>query len=90
HGKIVPQTEVRIVDPHTGAELPPGQAGEITIRSPGVFRGYWQRDEATRAVLHNGFLRTGDIGQVSPDGYLQWQGRIKEMIKVSGYSVFPE
>ena len=55
-----------------------------------MFRGYWQRDEATRAVLHNGFLRTGDIGQVSPDGYLQWQGRIKEMIKVSGYSVFPE
>jgi len=90
HGKIAPQTEVRIVDPHTGAELPPGQAGEITLRSPGVFRGYWQRDEATRAVLHNGFLRTGDIGQVSPDGYLQWQGRIKEMIKVSGYSVFPE
>lgn len=90
HGKIVPQTEVRIVDPHTGVELPPGQAGEITIRSPGVFRGYWQRDEATRAVLRNGFLHTGDIGQVSPDGYLQWQGRIKEMIKVSGYSVFPE
>ncbi|KHK57219.1 AMP-dependent synthetase [Ralstonia sp. A12] len=90
HGKIVPQTEVRIVDPHTGAELPPGQAGEITIRSPGVFRGYWQRDEATRAALQNGFLRTGDIGQLSPDGYLQWQGRIKEMIKVSGYSVFPE
>ena len=90
HGKIVPQTEVRIVDPHTGAELPPGQAGEITIRSPGVFRGYWQRDEATRAALQNGFLHTGDIGQLSPDGYLQWQGRIKEMIKVSGYSVFPE
>ena len=90
HGKIVPQTEIRIVDPLTGTELPPGQAGEITIRSPGVFRGYWQRDEATRAALHNGFLRTGDIGQVSPDGYLQWQGRIKEMIKVSGYSVFPE
>ena len=90
HGKIVPQTEVRIVDPLTGVELPSGQAGEITIRSPGVFRGYWQRDEATRAVLHNGYLRTGDIGQVSADGYLQWQGRIKEMIKVSGYSVFPE
>ncbi|AJW43814.1 MULTISPECIES: AMP-binding protein [Ralstonia] len=90
HGKIVPQTEVRIVDPHTGVELPPGQPGEITIRSPGVFRGYWQRDEATRAVLRNGFLHTGDIGQVSADGYLQWQGRIKEMIKVSGYSVFPE
>ncbi|MGA3844974.1 AMP-binding protein [Ralstonia nicotianae] len=90
HGKIVPQTEVRIVDPHTGAELPPGRSGEITIRSPGVFRGYWRRDEATRAAMQDGFLRTGDIGQVSPDGYLQWQGRLKELMKVSGYSVFPE
>jgi len=90
HGKPVPGNEVRIVDPDTGREMPAGEPGEITIRGRGVFKGYWKKPEATEKTLRGGWVHTGDMGRVDADGYLTFMGRFKEMIKVSGYSVFPE
>ena len=89
-GKPVPGNQIRIVDPDTGAPLPAGTVGEITILGPGNFKGYWKKPEATAQTLKNGWVFTGDMGQIDEDGYLTFIGRFKEMIKVSGYSVFPE
>ncbi|WHZ09659.1 MAG: Long-chain-fatty-acid--CoA ligase [Burkholderiaceae bacterium] len=90
HGKPVPGNTIRIVDPDTGAERPTGEVGEITINGPGNFRGYWNKPEATAKTLKDGWVWTGDMGRVDAEGYLTFIGRTKEMIKVSGYSVFPE
>lgn len=90
HGKPVPGNEIRILDPDTGAELPAGGVGEIVMRSAGVFKGYWNKPEATAQTLRSGWVHTGDMGRLDAEGYLTFIGRFKEMIKVSGYSVFPE
>ena len=90
HGRAVPGNELRIVDPDSGRELPAGEPGEITIRGRGVFKGYWNKPEASAKTLRDGWVYTGDMGRVDADGYLSFMGRFKEMIKVSGYSVFPE
>ena len=90
HGKPVPGNTIRIVDPETGAERPAGEVGEIIIHGPGNFRGYWNKPEATAKTLKDGWVWTGDMGRIDADGYLTFIGRNKEMIKVSGYSVFPE
>ncbi len=90
HGKPVPGNTLRIIDPETGAPLPAGEIGEITIQGPGNFKGYWNKPEATAQTLRNGWVHTGDMGKMYADGYLTFIGRFKEMIKVSGYSVFPE
>ena len=90
HGKLAPEVECRIVDPDSGRDLPAGRDGEILVKSPGNFKGYWNRPEATEATLLDGWVRTGDMGRLDPDGYLTFLGRFKELIKVSGYSVFPE
>ncbi|QQK76567.1 AMP-binding protein [Salicibibacter cibarius] len=84
------QTDIRIVDPETGKDLPPGRQGEIAVKNPGVFKGYLNRPEATAATLRQGWVFTGDIGTLDDEGYLTFNGRVKEMIKASGYSVFPE
>jgi long-chain acyl-CoA synthetase len=83
-------TEIRIVDLDTGEDVAPGNQGEITIKNPGVFKGYLNRPDATTKTLKDGWVFTGDIGKIDEDGYLYFNGRIKEMIKCSGYSVFPE
>jgi len=80
----------RIVDSDTGEEKPTGEIGEIILTSPGSFKGYWNKPEATAATLRDGWVHTGDIGKIDAEGYLTFIGRSKEMIKVSGYSVFPE
>lgn len=89
-GKPVPGNELRIVDISTGEELAAGETGEIVVGNSYVFRGYWQRPDATKETLRNGWVYTGDVGYIDKDGYLYFTGRIKEMIKCSGYSVFPE
>ena len=89
-GKPVPGNTIRIINPETHAELPVGEVGEITIQGPGNFKGYWNKPEATAQTLRDGWVHTGDMGKVDADGYLTFIGRFKEMIKVSGYSVFPE
>lgn len=83
-------TEIRIVDIETGEDLPPGKQGEIAVKNKGVFKGYFNRPDATLETLRDGWVFTGDIGMIDEDGYLYFNGRIKEMIKSSGYSVFPE
>ena len=90
HGKPVPGNLIRVVDPATGHDMPVGEAGEIIVSGPGNFKGYWNKPEATAATLRDGWVWTGDQGRMDADGYLTFIGRTKEMIKVSGYSVFPE
>lgn len=89
-GKAIPGNEIRILDAQTGRECAIGETGEIVMRSAGVFKGYWNNAEATAQTLRDGWVYTGDMGQLDADGYLTFVGRFKEMIKVSGYSVFPE
>lgn len=90
NGKPVPGVELRIVDPETGRDMPTGQRGEIVLRSPVRYKGYWLQPEATQAMMLDGWLRTGDVGVLDEEGYLTFLGRTKEMIKVWSYSVFPE
>lgn len=89
-GKLVPGVRCRIVDPTDGRDVPVGQQGEILLQSDGNFRGYWRQPEKTQETLRDGWVHTGDVGTLDADGYLTLVGRIKELIKVSGYSVFPE
>lgn len=83
----------RIVDPDTLRELPPGEAGEIVIRGPMVFLGYWGQPEASVAAFVEidglRFFRTGDLGRVDADGYFFLTDRLKRMINASGYKVWP-
>ena len=89
-GPLMPNTEGRIVCTETGADLGPGQAGEVWVRGPQVMKGYLNNPEATaRTVTADGWLRTGDIGVVDDDGYLEIVDRLKELIKVKGFQVAP-
>ncbi|MBS0341513.1 MAG: AMP-binding protein [Proteobacteria bacterium] len=89
-GVAVPGVSIRIIDPDTQKDMPVGEVGEIILASEGSFKGYWNKPEATAATLRGGWVHTGDMGKMDADGYLTFIGRFKEMIKVSGYSVFPE
>ena len=89
-GIPLPETEIQVVDGQTGAKvLETGQKGEIRIAGPQVMRGYRNRPEETAQALRDGWLYTGDIGELDEEGYLFIRGRKKEMIIVSGYNVFP-
>ena len=68
---------------------PVGAAGEIRARGPQIMRGYRNRPEETAAALRDGWLYTGDIGELDGDGYLFIRGRKKEMAIVGGYNVYP-
>ena len=88
-GIPVPGLEVRIVD-SDGADVLVGDAGEIWVRGPNVFVGYWEAPEATAAVLtEDGWLRTGDVAVVDDDGFIFLVDRAKDLIIVSGFNVFP-
>jgi long-chain acyl-CoA synthetase len=81
--------EMRIVDDE-GNELPPGEPGEIVIRSTTVFSGYWQNDEATAEVMSpDGWFHTGDLGYVDEDGFFFITDRKKDIIITGGYNVSP-
>src|SRR5207248_10251995 len=66
-----------------------GQEGEIQVRGPSVFAVYWERPQATAASFLKGWFRTGDLGSVDPDGYVQILGRSKELIITGGLNVYP-
>ncbi len=92
-GIPVLNTDSRVIDPETLAELPCGEVGEIVTRGPQVFAGYWQQEAATRDAFVNvageRFFRTGDLGYVDEDGYFFLVDRLKRMINASGYKVWP-
>jgi acyl-CoA synthetase (AMP-forming)/AMP-acid ligase II len=89
-GRPVPDVEVRVVDPATGAAQPAGEVGEITARSPAVMVGYWRDPELTATVIDaDGWLHTGDLGMFGDDGNLRIVGRLKEMYIRGGYNVYP-
>lgn len=83
-----PSTDVRIVD-DSGKELSVGEVGEIQCKGPQVMKGYYNRPEATADTIREGWLCTGDIGLMEPDGYFRIVDRKKDMILVSGFNVYP-
>ena len=89
-GRAIPGNDIKIMEAGSQRECEPGEMGEIVMRSAGVFKGYWNKPDATAQTLRGGWVYTGDMGSLDVDGYLTFIGRFKEMIKVSGYSVFPE
>ena len=92
NGKVglpVPSTEISIRG-DDGKEVRRGQPGEICVKGPQVMQGYWENEEATaEAIDENGFFRTGDIGTLDKDGFLEIVDRKKDMILVSGFNVYP-
>lgn len=92
HGSIgpsVPGVEVRLVDAN-GHDVVAGDPGEIWVRGPNVFAGYWEDPEATaRVITPDGWLRTGDVAVADADGYLSLVDRLKDLIIVSGFNVYP-
>ncbi|MFZ7126566.1 MAG: long-chain-fatty-acid--CoA ligase [Desulfobacterales bacterium] len=89
-GLPIPDTEARIVDLEDGTrEIPVGESGELVVRGPQVMKGYWNRPEATKETLRDGWLYTGDIAQMDEEGYFYIVDRKKDMILSGGYNVYP-
>jgi acyl-CoA synthetase (AMP-forming)/AMP-acid ligase II len=89
-GVPLPMVDARIVSLEDGVtEMPAGHSGEIVVRGPMVMKGYWQKPDASAEVLRDGWFATGDIGRMDEDGYFTIEERKKDMLKVSGFSVFP-
>jgi malonyl-CoA/methylmalonyl-CoA synthetase len=89
-GQPFPGQEARVVDVLNREPVPDGTSGEIQVRGPHVFQGYWQQPEATAEVFEDeGWFNTGDLGWRSADGYFTISGRAKELIISGGYNVYP-
>ena len=91
-GLPIPGLEVRLIEEHAEGleDVEEGDPGEIVVKGPAVFRGYWGKDDATAEMLTDGWLRTGDVGYADEDGYLFLVDRTKDLIIVSGFNVFPK
>ena len=88
-GLPIPSTEISIHDEY-GQELAIGQTGELWVRGPQVMQGYWQRpDETAKVMPGDGWLRTGDVAVVNEQGFVKLVDRIKDMVLVSGFNVYP-
>ena len=95
-GMCMPNTDCKIVNPDTKEEIPqPGKEddlnthGEIALKGPQIFLGYYNRPDATKKDLRDGWLYTGDIGYIDDEGFLHIMDRLKDMIKYKGHSVYP-
>lgn len=89
-GFPVPDTDAKIVDSEGGEkEMGVNQVGELLVKGPQVMKGYYRHDDENRQVLRDGWLYTGDLGMIDDEGYFIIVDRKKDMIKRSGYSVFP-
>jgi acyl-CoA synthetase (AMP-forming)/AMP-acid ligase II len=89
-GRAMPSTELRVVDPQTGADLGPGEPGELLVRGPQTMVGYLHRPEATAAMIDgDGWLRTGDLVVIDEEGQVFVVDRLKELIKVNAFQVAP-
>ncbi len=87
-GLPLPSTEIKLTD-DDHKEVAVGERGEICAKGPQVMKGYWQREEATEEVFHDGWFLTGDIGVMDEDGFTKIVDRKKEMVLVSGFNVYP-
>lgn len=89
-GQPIPGTTVKLLDREDPTRpAPEGEPGEIAIHGPQVMKGYWNRPDADAEVFADGWLRTGDAGVIDEDGYIRIVDRLKDMIAVSGFKVFP-
>ncbi len=86
-GIPLPGLEVRIVDPETFQDMPPGEVGELWLRSPSITPGYWRKPKETEETFHDGWFRTGDLGKADGDGYYYLTDRIKHIIITGGENV---
>jgi long-chain acyl-CoA synthetase len=92
HGSIgipIANTDAKIVDLVTRADLPEGEPGELVIRGPQVMKGYWNRSEETATAMAGGWLHTGDVAQMDTDGYFFIVDRMKDQINTAGFKVWP-
>jgi acyl-CoA synthetase (AMP-forming)/AMP-acid ligase II len=89
-GVSLPNIECKLVDPESGVEVGPGERGELLVKGPNVMSGYLNNPEATAVTLDDeGYLHTGDVAVVTPDGVFTIVDRVKELIKYKGYQVPP-
>lgn len=89
-GLPVPSTDMKIVDLETGTrEVAPGETGELCVKGPQVFQGYYKKDSETALALHGEWLHTGDAAMLDDEGYTVIKERIKNMLKYKGHSVYP-
>ncbi|MBN1662026.1 MAG: AMP-binding protein [Deltaproteobacteria bacterium] len=90
-GRLLPDVEGKIIDPETGNDQPAGVQGEIVTRSACVMKGYYKMPEATAAAVdRDGWLHTGDLGEVDEKGYFKVTGRLKDMIIRGGENIYPK
>ena len=90
-GITLPDVELKITDPETGTEKSNNEIGQIEVRGPNVFKGYWKMPEKTKAELReNGFFITGDLGKIDEDGYVHILGRDKDLIISGGFNIYPK
>ncbi|SEH48812.1 Acyl-CoA synthetase (AMP-forming)/AMP-acid ligase II [Mycolicibacterium rutilum] len=88
-GRVIPNAEVRVVDPDTLEDVPTGQQGELWFRTPQLMKGYHNRPEATaEAITADGWFRTGDIGRIDSEGYIFVEDRLKDMIISGGENIY--
>jgi malonyl-CoA/methylmalonyl-CoA synthetase len=87
-GKPLPGVVVKIVGPE-GKEVGVDETGELYLKGPNVFAGYWKREDATKAAFVDGWFRTGDIGSRSADGYYTLSGRKSDLIISGGFNIYP-
>jgi len=89
-GYPLPGYEFKVVDPESGSDMPPGEMGELYVRTYAMMQGYYKKPEETsQAIDHQGWLRTGDVAVIRDDSFVRFMGRYKELLKVGGENVDP-
>ncbi len=88
-GFPLPGVSAKIVDAASGREAADGESGELYLRGPNIFAGYWRREEATREAFAGGWFRTGDLAARAPDGYVTLCGRKSDLIISGGFNIYP-
>jgi long-chain acyl-CoA synthetase len=88
-GLPLPGVDAMILDQNTNQPAHVGEAGELLVKGPNIMRGYWNRPDETASMFFDDWMRTGDVGKMDEDGYFYILDRSKDMIKASGFNVYP-
>ncbi len=88
-GLPLPGIDAMILDQDTKEAAPVGEVGELMVKGPNIMQGYWNHPDETAAIFFDGWMRTGDVGKMDEDGYFYIVDRSKDMIKASGFNVYP-